>query len=330
MPTRMKFGLLVPHFGEHAAVAKVIEGSQKAEAYGFDSIWVRDHLIFHPHGMEGTDKTLFEPFVTLGAIGARTNRLVLGTAVAIPHRHPIYLAQLFATLSHLTGGRVICGIGAGTFAHEIGAAGWPSSDEHRFQLTKETIEVMRRIWTGEEISYKGEIHSFEHADIHPQPAKPIPIWYGGGTPASVRRTIAWECDGWMPGRIPLRTFQKCVGLLRDLCREHGRPMVITGALPIVSVDRDKENALSKVNVKGLWETADKKRGWVKPASGRFSTLEDLEGLLIAGSPSDVVKEIQKYEANGLDHFVFDLRFRYPDYERQLDLIGQEVLPLLRA
>ena len=70
MATNLKFGLLLPHFCEHASVKKCLEGAKRAEAYGFDSVWVRDHLVFEPHGIEGRDNTHIEGLLVLSAIAA--------------------------------------------------------------------------------------------------------------------------------------------------------------------------------------------------------------------------------------------------------------------
>ena len=87
MPTH--YGLLLPHFGENASKDKLIEGAKKAEHLGFDSVFVRDHLVFHPHGMEGTNNTFIDPFIVLSAIGAVTSKIQLGFGSLIPHRHPL-------------------------------------------------------------------------------------------------------------------------------------------------------------------------------------------------------------------------------------------------
>src|SRR5438270_13675200 len=79
-----RFGLLVPHFGLEADQDLLIEGARLAERSGFDSLWVRDHLVFHPHGMEGTDRTFIEPFVTLPYLAGVTNRIVLGAPNMLP------------------------------------------------------------------------------------------------------------------------------------------------------------------------------------------------------------------------------------------------------
>ena len=99
MATKLKFGLLLPHFCEYGSTELCVEGSKKAEAYGFDSVWVRDHLVFEPHGMEGEDNTHIEGLLILAAISSVCKKLTLGTGTMISHRHPIHLAQSMAGLS---------------------------------------------------------------------------------------------------------------------------------------------------------------------------------------------------------------------------------------
>jgi hypothetical protein len=109
-------------------------------------------------------------------------------------------------------------------------------------------------------------------------------------------------------------------------------MVTTGAIPITSIDKNRDVALSKVNVKGLINEGNQpsKKTWVRPKSGTFSTVEDIEGLLMAGTPANIARDTKRYEEAGLNHIVFDLRFRYADWYQQIDLLGQEVLPAVRA
>jgi len=91
-----RFGLLVPHFGLEADQDLLVEGARLAERHGFDSLWVRDHLVFHPHGMEGTDRTFIEPFITLTFLAGVTDKIGLGAATIIPFRHPILMAYSVA------------------------------------------------------------------------------------------------------------------------------------------------------------------------------------------------------------------------------------------
>ena len=91
MTAKLQFGLLLPHFGEHASVEKCIQGSILAEAYGFDSVWTRDHLVFTPYHMEGTDKTHIEGLLVLSAVAAVTKKLTIGTAMTIATGIPFTL-----------------------------------------------------------------------------------------------------------------------------------------------------------------------------------------------------------------------------------------------
>jgi alkanesulfonate monooxygenase SsuD/methylene tetrahydromethanopterin reductase-like flavin-dependent oxidoreductase (luciferase family) len=329
MGSNLKFGLLLPHFCEHASVERCIEGSIRAEAYGFDSVWVRDHLVFEPHGIEGTDNTHIEGFLILSAIGSVTNKLTLGTAMAICHRNPIHLAQLFAGLSAIANGRVIMGMGLGGFPHEFAAAGRPSTLRARENLARTNAEICRRLWAGEKVSRKDGTFDFEDVGIRPAPVSPVPIWLGGGTPAACRRAVEYG-DGWLPARITLETFRKCVAYLRKLSKEAARQMVTAAVMPFTSVARDKEAALGKINVRALINEANKYATWVKPASGTFATLEDIEGYVLTGTPADIVRGTQAYEEAGAEHVVYDLRLRFGDWYQQVDLLGREVLPALRA
>jgi alkanesulfonate monooxygenase SsuD/methylene tetrahydromethanopterin reductase-like flavin-dependent oxidoreductase (luciferase family) len=325
MKAKLKFGLLLPHFCEHAAIEKCLEGSLKAEAYGFDSVWVRDHLAFRPHDIEGTDNSHIEGLLVLSAVASVTKKLTIGTAMAICHRHPIHLAQSFAALSRISNGRVIMGMSVGGFPHEFAIAGLPTTLEGRAHLAKTHADLCRRLWAGEKVSYQDDFYNFEGIALKPTPVNPIPIWGGGSTPAACRRVVEY-CDGWMPARITLATFKKRIAYLRELSLTAERPMTTAGVMPLTSIAKDKETALSHVNVKGLIDDANKSLTWVKPATGSFSTVDDIEGLILAGTPADIVRETRIYQAAGADMVIFDLRFRFSDWYEQIELLGEEVLP----
>jgi len=328
MKKRLKFGLLLPHFCEHASIESCLVGARRAEAYGFDSVWVRDHLVFEPHGIEGSDNTHIEGLLVLAAIAATTRKISLGTSMTICHRHPIHLAQLFAGLSRISNGRVVMGIGLGGFTHEFAAAGYPTGIEARAELVQTNVEICRRLWSGEKVSFKNEYFDFTDVALKPTPVKPIPIWYGGGTPAACRRAVEY-CDGWMPARTTLATFAKLVEYSRGLCEQAGKPMVSAAVMPFTSVARDRDAALRDINVPSLIAEANKFPTWVKPSGGVFSSLEDIRGLILAGTPADIVREARAYENAGANLIVFDLRFRYADWLEQIGLLGKKVLPALR-
>jgi probable F420-dependent oxidoreductase len=328
MTAKLSFGLLLPHFGAHASVEKCIEGARRAEAYGFDSVWVRDHLVFKPHAGEGGDNNHIEGLLLLAAVAAATQNVRLGTAMAICHRHPILLAQSFAGLSVIANGRIIMGMGIGGYAHEFAAAGRPDNLEGRVKLMAVNIEICRRLWAGEKLSHAGEYFNFEDVQLKPAPANPIPIWIGGGTPASCRRAVQYG-DGWMPARITLSTYRKRVELIRELCDAAAKPMIARAVMPFTSVAEDRKEALRGIEISSLIDDVYNPSTWVKPPSGSFSTLEDIRGALLAGTPQDIARETHAYEEAGAEHIVYDLRLRYTDWYEQIDLLGQEVLPALR-
>jgi alkanesulfonate monooxygenase SsuD/methylene tetrahydromethanopterin reductase-like flavin-dependent oxidoreductase (luciferase family) len=329
MRSKLKFGLLLPHFCEHASVASCVEGAQRAEAHGFDSVWVRDHLVFEPHGIEGSDNTHIEGLLLLSAIAVVTKTITLGTSMAICHRHPIHLAQLFAGLSAISRGRVIMGLGLGGFPHEFAAAGYPTGLAERAELVRANVRICRQLWAGDRISFENSYFDFSDVALKPTPVRSIPIWYGGGTPAACRRAVEY-CEGWMPARMTLPTFTKLIVYIRALCQNAGKPMIKTAVMPFTTIGKTREAALAGINTQSLMAEANKFPTWVKPPSGVFSNLQDVRGLILAGTPVDIVGETRAYEEAGADHVVYDLRFRYADWLEQIEILGKEVLPALRG
>lgn len=324
-----KYGLLLPHFGEEADREKVLRGSQRAEELGFDSVWVRDHLVFEPHGeMEKPNRTFFDALTTLTAIGAVTDRIGLGTGSLIPFRHPLITALMVGTMTQLVGPRVVLGFGAGTFDHEFGAVGLGDAD--RVELVRSNAEILRRVFTQNNVSYKDDYFEFDDVTIEPKPVGGrVPFWYCGATPRSARLAVEF-CDGWMPGRISLATMVKRVETMDQLAAEQGKKRPTVAVIPPTSIEATREEALKHVNIPGLLAWANKAKFAVKPPSGRFETVEDLEGQLIAGDPEEAVAECKKFEAIGVEHLVFDFRFKFDKWFEQIELIGTEVLPKLRG
>jgi alkanesulfonate monooxygenase SsuD/methylene tetrahydromethanopterin reductase-like flavin-dependent oxidoreductase (luciferase family) len=279
--------------------------------------------------MEGQDRTHIDPFVTLGAIAGATDRLILGTGSLIPYRHPIQSALNLSSLERVAGpGRVIAGWGIGTFDHEFSAVGL--GDVKRAELLREQVEIIRKLWSGEPVSYAGQFYSFEDVDIHPSPTNgTIPIWYCGNSVLSVRKAVEY-CDGWMPGRITLKTFVKRVERLELLTAEYGRTSMPTvAAIPIVSPGATREEALGHVTWREMMHQAINSK-WETPDSGDWTSPEDLEGALIAGTADDIIEATTKYHEAGLEHLVYDLRFRYDNWLECLRFLGEEVLPKVRG
>lgn len=324
----MKFGLLLPHFGEHASKDNLLRGSQRAEELGFDSVWVRDHLVFEPHGeMEAPNREFYDALTTLTAIGAVTEKIELGTGSLIPFRHPLITALMAGTMTQLVGNRLILGFGAGTFDHEFEAIEWGGRD--RVELVRSNAEILKRVFTENNVSYSDDQFTFNDISIEPKPVGGrIPFWYCGATPRSARLAVEF-CDGWMPGRISLATMAKRIETMKELSAEQNKTMPTVAVIPPTSIEATREEALKDVNIPGLLAWANKAKFTVKPPSGSFETVEDLEGQLIAGSPEEAVEEVKKFQALGVEHLVFDFRFKFDRWFEQIELLGTEVLPQLR-
>jgi alkanesulfonate monooxygenase SsuD/methylene tetrahydromethanopterin reductase-like flavin-dependent oxidoreductase (luciferase family) len=233
------------------------------------------------------------------------------------------MAYSVASLSWLTRRTFDLGIGAGTFDHEFDVIG--QGDEDRVQMMKEQVLIARRLWAGETLAWDSPRYAFTDVDLKPQPLHPVPVWWGGATPAAARLAVDF-CEGWLPGRITFPTYATRMKKIRQLCAEQGKPMVMTGAIPITSIGDSFTAAVEAMNLPGLIKNANAQKFWVRPASGEFRTAEDLEGSILAGTPDDIVRDVQRYQELGCDLLIFDLRMRFPDYLEHIRVLADEVLP----
>jgi F420-dependent hydroxymycolic acid dehydrogenase len=192
MGSRRRVGFVLSH--EQFAPPDLVDIGAAAEAAGFDEVWASDH--FHPwqdnqgHGGNA--------WVTLGALAARTNSLVLGTGVtcATYRVHPATVAQMFATLATLAPGRVFLGLGTGEAVNEIPAGGGFGSYADRASRLREAIGLIRRLWSDDWVTSDGPHFPLGPAHLYDKPPAPIPILVAAGGPRSAR--LAGEiADGWI-------------------------------------------------------------------------------------------------------------------------------------
>ncbi len=183
----MKLGIHLPQFGRAAGAAAIRDVAVRAEELGFADVWVSDHIV-RPAEQSYPAAYLLEPILTLGWAAAATTRVGLGTSVmVVPQYHPLQLANAFATLDQLSGGRVILGVGVGWSAEEF--ASLDQDFHNRGRRLDEAIEIMRAVWSTDPSSYEGRHYSFTDLKVQPKPAHRIPIWVGGGSEATLRRVI---------------------------------------------------------------------------------------------------------------------------------------------
>jgi len=229
----MEFGCHLPMFGPIATRGNLIAFAQRMEALGYDSLWVSDHVVI-PHTIRSrypySDTGQFplppttdflEPLTTLALVAGVTERVKLGTSILVlPNRHPVLAAKTLATLDHLSGGRMILGVGVGWMEEEITILGGPSA--RRGAWSDEAVRIMKACWSQERASHKGRFFSFDAIACFPQPVrKAIPIWIGGHTPRAFQRVVELG-DGWHAAFAPLPQIEDSLRYLRESCRLAGR------------------------------------------------------------------------------------------------------------
>jgi len=107
-------------------------------------------------------------------------------------------------------------------------------------------------------------------------------------------------------------------------------MIKTGAVPVTSIDTTTKAAMDRLNVPGLLKNANAQKFWLKPESGEFTQIEELDGSILAGTPDDLVRGIQRYQEIGCDLLVFDFRMRFPEWLEQIEILARDVLPRVAA
>ena len=232
MTTReMTFGAFVPQGwktelvaieGAEAKWAKAVEVAELAEALGYDSIWVYDH--FHNVPVPA-HAAVFECWTTLAALSQRTSRVRLGQMVGCAaYRNPGLLAKITSNIDVISGGRLDWGIGAGWYEHEFRAYGYdfpPAAD--RIRVLRETVEIVRSMWTEPDTSYEGRFFTLSGAQCDPKPvqAPHPPILIGGGGEQLTLRVVARLADRSNFGGNPEEFAHKCEVLARH-CEVVGR------------------------------------------------------------------------------------------------------------
>ncbi len=256
----MKFGLRYCNTGPYAHAAAAEELVQAGEAAGFDTAWTIEHTVVpanyastYPYSASGKmadgedDLDLPDPLIWMAYMAGVTSTIRFGTAVMIlPQHSPVVTAKQVATLDHLSGGRVLLGVGVGWLREEFDAIG--ASFDDRGARTDEYIAAMRELWTAESPTFHGEYINFDNTFCRPQPAQAsVPIIIGGDSKVAARRAGRLG-DGYFPARgAPAELFD----LVRRTAEEHGRDpdaIEFTAALPD---DLDDIEKLARLGVSRL-------------------------------------------------------------------------------
>ena len=314
---------------------ELVEFGVLAEQAGFDSVFVSDHL--QPWRHDGGHAPASLPW--LGALGARTERIVMGTSVLTPtfRYHPGVIAQAFATLGVLYPGRVVLGVGSGESLNEVPLGiPWPDGKE-RFARLKEAVALIRALWTDERVSYEGNFWSTHNATIYDRPEVPVPIWIGASGPAATR-LAGRVADGFITtsGKAPTLYTDTLLPALSEGAGKVGRSLSDLDLMIEVKVsfDTDADRALQDTRHWGaLALSPDEKTGVEDPIEmQRLADALPVERAasrwIVSTDPDEHVQRIKQYVDLGFNHLVFHAPG--PDQARFLELYGEQILPRLRA
>jgi alkanesulfonate monooxygenase SsuD/methylene tetrahydromethanopterin reductase-like flavin-dependent oxidoreductase (luciferase family) len=219
----INFGVLLPTreavMSGRSDPSTLMQIAERAEALGFSSVWVGDSLTARPR---------IDALTTLAAVGARTRRVRLGTAIFLAAlRNPIMLAYQLASLDWITGGRIDLGVGYGrpkepAAEHEFKILGLDPSA--RMKMSEELIQVMRRLWLEKDVSYAGKFTSFEHVTLEPKPVQlgGVPIWIASNNVEPGLKRVARLGDAWINNIKSPDIFAECWQKIRAYAAHAGR------------------------------------------------------------------------------------------------------------
>jgi alkanesulfonate monooxygenase SsuD/methylene tetrahydromethanopterin reductase-like flavin-dependent oxidoreductase (luciferase family) len=313
----MKIGLqLHPDRGTDA----VLEEAKRADAQGFDSVWLSDHL-FTSRGNHRPVLPL-ETLTLATAIGAVTARTRLAWATLnITLRPPALLAKMLSSLDQVTHGRVIATLGSGWNLPEWEAYNLPVIEDHdeRAEYAREVVQLLKQLWTHpapELTTFEGKFVRVKELPFNPKPYQSPhpPIWFGGESEATLR-TVKEHCDGWM--MLSSGGRPEVVRGLLEAPDWPGRPMtLVKGARIIVAETRD-----------AAIERARREYESLQAGSPQLAppTLDDFLEREIVGAPDDCLDRVAEIESWGVNY----LRVNFPDQESQ-DAVARLLLPRLEA
>jgi alkanesulfonate monooxygenase SsuD/methylene tetrahydromethanopterin reductase-like flavin-dependent oxidoreductase (luciferase family) len=296
LPTRERIMQGEPETGPILALAA------RAEALGFDSVWVGDSLLARPR---------HEPLTLLAGVAGRVPRIALGTAVLLPAlRNPVVLAHLVATLDQVSEGRLILGVGFArdvpNIRAEFAAAGVPF--EKRVGRMMEGLRLCRALWSGHAMDWDGR-WQVTGGVLAPTPyrAGGPPLWIGGNLPASLERAGKWF-DGWFPNNPDAATFGTQWQEVQAIARAGGRdPQTMTGAMYLtMALDADAPRAEARLNA------------FLERYYGQPAELLRRRQASYAGPAEDVAAWLDGYARAGAGHLV--LRFA-GEHERHLEAVA---------
>ena len=316
---------------------ELVELAVAAEEHGLDSATVSDH--FQPWRHEGGHAPFSLAWMT--AVGERTTRIQLGTSVLTPtfRYNPAVVAQAFATMGCLYPDRIMLGVGSGEALNEIATGykgDWPEFKE-RFARLRESVDLMRALWTGDRVTFEGEYYHTVGASIYDVPKGGIPVYIAAGGPL-VARYAGRAGDGFIctSGKGMDLYTEKLMPAVREGAAKAGRTAEDIDRMIEIKISYDTDPELALQNTR-FWAplslTAEQKHDITDPiemeAAADALPIEQIaKRWIVASDPDETVELIKPYIDAGLNHLVFHAPGH--DQRRFLDLFERDLAPRLRA
>jgi alkanesulfonate monooxygenase SsuD/methylene tetrahydromethanopterin reductase-like flavin-dependent oxidoreductase (luciferase family) len=320
---KIKFDITIPIFAgavpnrSYLEYSKIKELCKVGEEFGYDTLWVADHLTM------GEDHRIWECWTILSSLVNVTN-LRLGTAMLnVVHRNPALLAKMAATFDLITEGRLNFGLGAGWRESEVREYGipWSKSPKERVEMLEEALTIAKLMWTKDAPSFHGKHFSIEHAWCEPKPIqKPHPpIWIGGGGEKLLLKLVARHADGWDIPATTTQVYAHKAKLLEQYCREEQRDFA--------RIERSIDTNIIISDDPDIGRKVAEWYDWLRHVQSEIGSLKpplNVEDVFIFGSVEKCVRRIEEYVNAGVERFKFYF-FDYPDLY-SAKRIGKEVIP----
>ncbi|MGH7335562.1 MAG: LLM class flavin-dependent oxidoreductase [Candidatus Rokuibacteriota bacterium] len=312
----VEFGALLPTreavMSGRPQTAPMLAMAERAEAAGFDAVWIGDSVTARPR---------HEPLTLLAAVAARTRRVRVGTAVLLPAlRNPVVLAHVVGTLDRVAEGRVLLGVGIAAdtpaIRKEFEAVGVPFA--RRVGRFLETLAICRALWRQNDVSFRGTHFALDNAAVEPKPHRPggPPIWIGGSGPTALRE--APRFDAWFPTGPNSDFFAEHWPHIQAAAHAAGRaPDDVVGAA-YVTLAIDPKATAAERRLSSFLETY-----YAVPARAMLA-----RQACYAGPLEGCVVWLQRWIDAGARHLC--LRFAGGDQLAQIDEVATNLLPHLKG
>jgi probable F420-dependent oxidoreductase len=299
-----KIGLAWVNPAPQTKPENVVNFARKCESMGCHSMWTIDRIAYDN----------LEPLTVLAAAAGATRTIRLGTSVLLGNtRHPVHLAKIIATLDFISNGRVTLGLGFGSREPDYRAV--EVQFENRGSRATEQVQLMKRLWTEDNVTHHGKFFTTEDLTLGPHPIqKPHPpIWTGGSAEAALRRAGTWA-DGFISGSSAIAEFEATWDKIASYAVAAGRnPDAIEKAsLAFMAIDNDKSKAVKAIEDYTM-RYYGRLRGAVEPVS-------------IVGSASECAEKIDYFFSKGIDTLIIGVANPDP---KQLELFGEKVLSQMK-